>query len=500
SDCQVNQRGFRIAYRAISRNPECPNPENLIAGDIFPMGATLSWNKVADAGSYKVTLRRKIENASEIFFTSGNSLTVTGLSSNALYQWQVQCICGGDSSAVIGNSFLTPNIMNTSGQAQVYSARLNTGKLHDSGGVLGAYTNNENYLYRIIPPDGGKVELRFSRFETQQDKDILTVYDGLNTSGKVLGSYSGKVTIPTLTSSGNGLTVQFVSDGRDMAPGWVASWKSIGGTGQGTGGQGAGNSGQGTGGSGTAGNGGQGTGNNGQGTGNNGNSGNAGNTGGTKPEVPATPGSFDPGLVYSAAHPETAPELKDAYPGTFTLSFADRDRSGRGLNYRFYNIAGKSAQGWKCNPQAGFFYEDFSRLGSEWKSVTGTWAVSGGRLTQSDPAPDNTNLYTDLRQSNQDIFLYHWRAAMTGSGTNRRHGLHFFASTPETEDRGTSYFVLVRDTDTEDYVEVYKTVNDQFDRKIRQVVKLEKGKVYDYKVVANMKTGRIEVFVNDAFV
>ncbi|MDX1906569.1 MAG: CUB domain-containing protein [Bacteroidia bacterium] len=472
SDCQINKAGWHIAYSADNSSNACGNPSQLLAGDIFPMGATLTWQDSGTPAEYLVRVTRKLDNSVLLYKTRERSIVLTGLASNALYQWQVQGICGRDSSAVAGSSFITSNIMN--GVSQVFTVRELTGKLYDSGGLLAGYANNENYQFCIVPANGGRVEVKFTAFDTEPEVDQLIVYDGIGTNGTRLGTYSGKTLPKTLTSTGNGLTLHFISNSRTNAPGWAATWRTLGGTSGGSspvvvtpGGGGSGSS---------------------------------GNSGGsTPPQPPVISGDFDPGISYPANAPETSPVLAASLAGSFQLAFQDQTRDGASIANRFYCIAREAGNGWVTNPRAGFLLDDFEAgLRSGWKQATGTWQVTQGRLTQTNVQHENTNLYTDLRQTNKDVFLYHWKAAMTG-GANSRHGLHFFASQPANTERGISYFVLIRDAAGQDYVEIYKTVNDQFDRKVRKAVTFQTGKVYDYKVICNAAKGKIEVYVNDVF-
>ena len=183
------------------------------------------------------------------------------------------------------------------------------------------------------------------------------------------------------------------------------------------------------------------------------------------------------------------------------LKFDDKDRGGRGLANRFYNIAQETAGGFRSNPEKGYFYDDFNAgFHGSWKSVSGNWQVVNGLLNQTNISTANSNLWTALNQTNKDVYVYHWKAKMTGGSDNKRHGIHFFCSKPGNENRGDSYFVWIRDSDDKDYIEIYKTDNDQFDRKVRKQVNLEVNKAYDYKTIYNPSKGRIEVYLNNNFI
>ena len=466
SDCQVSKAGWHISYRAKTDKADCPAPENLVASDIFPMGATLSWDAVSQAQQYLVLIkRRNLEDKFTLYRTSANRLAVTGLAANALYSWQVAAVCGrGDTSALIGALFTTPNT-NRSGQAQVYTVRSNQGKFYDSGGTLGGYGNNEKYLYRIIPPDGGRVELTFSRFETEAEHDKLTIYDGLNlSSAPVLGTFEGQARPGTIVSSGNALALLFASDNRTNAAGWQATWRSITGNGPAP------------------------------------TDPDPNPSDPTEPVPPPVAADFDPELTFARTAPQTQPQLEASYAGDFTLRFDDEDNSGRGLANRFYQVVPETPAGWRARAGAGFLYDDFEKgLRSFWTQQVGNWKVDNGRLTQTNLSLGNTNLHTPLTQTSEPTYLYHWQARMSGESDNRRHGLHFFCSDPRLGNRGNSYFVWIRDQDDGGFLEIYKTVNDAFDRKVRKPLDFRRGATYDYKVIYNPGKGRIEVYINNEF-
>jgi N-acetyl-anhydromuramyl-L-alanine amidase AmpD len=462
SDCQVNQAGWRASYTSEERNPDCAMPGNLIAGDLYPMGVTLNWDPVPGTREYLVRVRRKIEPNFTVYRIRNNFLKLTGLAANGLYVWQVQTLCGPDTSAAAGESFLLPPIAR-SGSAQVYTTTAEEGRILDSGGAGSTYASEESWLYRIVPANGGRVELRFTEFNTEEGVDLLTVYDGLSTNAPQLAVLSGKPGARTFISSGNGLTVHFTSNNRNNFEGWAGTWRTLG----------------------------------------------AGSgtppvvvtpdppvrppvTPAPDPQPPAPAEEFGVTLEYPAGTPETRIEAAASYSGSFTLNFRDGAE-----NYRFYTLASNTDEGWRGNPEAGFLTDEFDRsLSPAWRRASGTWRVSGQRLRQSETTPDNTNLHTSLTQTGEGAWLYHWQARMSGGAGNRRHGLHFFCSDPAAENRGNSYFVWIRDTEREDFAEIYETVDNQFSMKARQPLSLRPGQTCDYKVYYDPSSGLIELYVN----
>ncbi|MEL6589160.1 MAG: CUB domain-containing protein, partial [Bacteroidota bacterium] len=484
SDCQINKKGWHISWSSTREAAACALPNSLLASNISPMFATLSWNPVADADGYVVTVRRQLGSRVGRYATKESSINLSGLGANGLYQWQIQAICNGDSSAISGESFLTPNIARDP-NPKTYTTKANNGRFYDSGSTLAGYGNNEDWVYRITPGNGGRVELSFSAFETEAEHDFLEIFDGNGTSAKLLGRYDGK-NLPlnrAFRSSGNALTLRFRSDNRTNAPGWTASWKTIGGAVADNGNVG-GNTGGNTGGNNTN------TGNN------NTNSGNAG----TVIPPPVFDGKFAANLNYASTSPQTKPILNQKYSSSFQLKFDDKDRSGRGIVSRFYNLAQATPEGYLSQTNNGFFYDNFDTgLSKRWTSKAGTWQIDQGQLVQTNTSVGNTNLYASLNQRSNETYLYHWQARMTGNSGNLRHGIHFFASAPGNENRGNSYFIWIRDGNAGDYVEIYKTYKNQFDRKVQKSVQLETGKVYDFKTIYNPQKGRIEVYVNNRF-
>ncbi|MEH6535564.1 MAG: T9SS type A sorting domain-containing protein [Psychroserpens sp.] len=99
----------------------------------------------------------------------------------------------------------------------------------DSGGLGGNYSNNENYVSTICPEVSGEsITVDFLSFNTQLNVDVLTIYDGDNTSAPIIGSYaggggSGPGTVTASQSNPSGcLTFQFVSNETGITAGWEA--------------------------------------------------------------------------------------------------------------------------------------------------------------------------------------------------------------------------------------------------------------------------------------
>ena len=70
------------------------------------------------------------------------------------------------------------------------------------------------------------ITLSFNRFDTQNNGDFVSVYDGINSSAPLLGTYSGNTVPSSINSSGNSLFVEFTSNGFFELTGWEASYVS----------------------------------------------------------------------------------------------------------------------------------------------------------------------------------------------------------------------------------------------------------------------------------
>ena len=99
----------------------------------------------------------------------------------------------------------------------------------DSGGLGGDYSSNENYEITICPDVAGNfIALDFTTITIEGGAfDFLVLYNGMDTSGELLGTITENSTcdVTQYTSSGAGgcITIVFVSDGSFSLSGWEAA-------------------------------------------------------------------------------------------------------------------------------------------------------------------------------------------------------------------------------------------------------------------------------------
>jgi len=138
-------------------------------------------------------------------FVSNNSNTNTG--------WAAIIGCGTPPTANINMSNGSSTTCNTN--------------FYDNGGPNNNYSNSQNLTYTICPSTPGAfVQVNFTAFNLQNN-DILTIFNGPNTTSPVLGNFTGAVSPgliqAALPNTGGCLTFRFTSNGNGNTTGWVAN-------------------------------------------------------------------------------------------------------------------------------------------------------------------------------------------------------------------------------------------------------------------------------------
>ncbi|MDH7913281.1 choice-of-anchor L domain-containing protein, partial [Winogradskyella sp. SYSU M77433] len=98
---------------------------------------------------------------------------------------------------------------------------------YDSGGEFGNYANDENYTTTICPQNADEfIILDFYEFSTQLNQDVMTIYDGDDTSAPVIGTYTGAFAPGFISSSDSNasgcITISFTSNDSGNTTGWAA--------------------------------------------------------------------------------------------------------------------------------------------------------------------------------------------------------------------------------------------------------------------------------------
>ena len=182
----------------------------------------------------------------------------------------------------------------------------------------------------------------------------------------------------------------------------------------------------------------------------------------------------------------------------FTASFTDTDNSGgSGIEKSFYQVLDYNGTEWRANNGNGFFSDNFDNaIHPDWTVGSGTWAINGGFLEQTDQANTNTNLYAPLKQNLSNRYLFNWKGKIEGTGTNKRAGFHFFCDSAAQSNRGNSYFVWFRADQSQ--LQIYKVVNNNFGTAAYSTpLTINASTWYDFKVLFDRISGKVDVYLDD---
>ena len=321
------------------------------------------------------------------------------------------------------------------------------GTFYDTGGASANYGDDERKLWLFQPSGATSISMNFTSFAVENGFDYMFIYDGATTSSPLIGKYTNNVSPGNINSTGASLLIEFRSDCATNLAGWAATY--------------------------------------------------------TSNAVPTSTTTAD------NIAPTTVASSVGAWKTTnFTETFTDADNTGgSGLDKSFYQVIDYNGTEWRGNYTHGFFSDNFDlAIHPEWTQKVGTWGINTNALEQSDetsvPA-SNTNIYAALTQTLSNRYLYNFKAKISGAGTNRRAGFHFFCDAPDSVNRGNSYFVWFR-LDNQ-AVQLYKTsysggVNTFGSPTYTAAVNLVASQWYDFKVIYDRITGKMDVYKDNSLI
>jgi hypothetical protein len=200
--------------------------------------------------------------------------------------------------------------------------------------------------------------------------------------------------------------------------------------------------------------------------------------------------------------PVTSVVVPDWATTDFIATFTDTDNAGgSGIHKAYYHVSDYDGARWSSNTSRGFFNDEFSGTGlsNDWTVMGGNWSLLSGQLQQTDETNANTSIYAPLTQNLSNVYVYHWQGKITGSGTNKRAGLHFFCNSPTLPNRGISYFIYMREDDNK--VQLYEVdATDTYTLQQDIPFTINTNQSYDYKVIYDRISGKIEVYINNVLV
>ncbi len=197
--------------------------------------------------------------------------------------------------------------------------------------------------------------------------------------------------------------------------------------------------------------------------------------------------------VLDTEPPVTSVFADDWQAGDFTAYFSDSDNDT--VKHRFYQVLDFDGNEWRANGVYGYFNDNFQeQIHADWTNIGGVWAIENEHLVQTDESSSNTNLYASVEQEAGNVYLYHFKMNIDGSGTNRRAGMHFFCSDPEQSGRENSYMVYLRaDQNT---VQIYKYIDNDYNTGwyTTSDATVNTNQWYDVKILLDTESGEIQVF------
>ena len=105
------------------------------------------------------------------------------------------------------------------------------GTIDDGSGPQFSYLNDASCSWLISPQTNqdsvSYIMLSFDKLNTEENQDIITIYDGGTINDPVLGQFSGNEIPVPIYSSGNQVLVQFESDETITAEGWFLSYNAV---------------------------------------------------------------------------------------------------------------------------------------------------------------------------------------------------------------------------------------------------------------------------------
>ncbi|MFK7949399.1 MAG: CUB domain-containing protein [Saprospiraceae bacterium] len=111
------------------------------------------------------------------------------------------------------------------GNTDIIGAGL-TGTISD-GSAADDYGNSSECTWTLQATPPENVMLTFTDFDTEANFDFVIVYDGINDTAPILGSYSGTNLPPQIVSSDSDMFVVFVSDESVTAEGFEANYEML---------------------------------------------------------------------------------------------------------------------------------------------------------------------------------------------------------------------------------------------------------------------------------
>ena len=193
--------GFYVDDVLIEERPNCMYPTNLHASNVSSDAITLAWTETGSASQWNVLYGLTgfdPETEGTTISADANPYTVTGLQNATSYDFYVQADCGGVTSPWTGPVTVKTGVYNmgVTGSDTMTTCGM---YIYDDGGANGNHSTSCDYTLVIYPETAGS-GLSLSGSVNLYNgssyyQGMLTIYEGVGTSGNVLGSFTGTQTV-----------------------------------------------------------------------------------------------------------------------------------------------------------------------------------------------------------------------------------------------------------------------------------------------------------------
>lgn len=185
----------------------CGVPASLAASSITTTSATLGWGAVSGATSYNVQYKATSSSTWNNTSSTGTSVSVGGLSASTTYEFQVQAVCGANTSAYSASATFTTS---AAGCSDVYESNntLSTAKIvsvnTDIYGLISPSGDNDYFRFTTTSPN---TYIRINLSNLPADYDIRLY----NSSGTQLAiSQNGGTTAEVITRNTSSAATYYV--------------------------------------------------------------------------------------------------------------------------------------------------------------------------------------------------------------------------------------------------------------------------------------------------
>ncbi|MBQ3739993.1 MAG: fibronectin type III domain-containing protein [Bacteroidales bacterium] len=230
SDVMISYDGFDLAVSCVPA-PTCIKPNQFVVNGTTNSDVTLSWTENGSATSWDIEYGAHgftLGQGTMVSVTT-NPYTINNLTAGTAYDFYVRANCGGgDESDWTGPITAIPGafVMPTLGE---HTVSMCGGVIYDDGGANGNYSSDCDVTVVVNPDTAGLMVRLTGTFNVEEDYDLLTIYDGVGTTGTVLFDSDIDAALDVVSTTGS-LTIRFESDGSVTYSGFELQVSCEGGT------------------------------------------------------------------------------------------------------------------------------------------------------------------------------------------------------------------------------------------------------------------------------